>query len=371
MRKKSVKFYASFAVALVLLICLTPVSASQLSLYVPSYGIIIYKEPLIRGWGGVRLYEVARFTEADPPVRERSTPVSNVFPAEVASNTEMVMQLLKQHGYNTIRIYFESEHTVSNPGDPTWAWKDAWFEKVVELARHYDLWIIVDYHGYCEAYQFTDDWIAFWQEKISRYKDVYDKLIWEPINEPRLQWQDGSHKLNGQGAVDALTDIYQRWIGMCRGLGDAHWIVVSGVCFWNSLPPVDWYPIINDPLNRTFLNRHFYYFYDDEQAEWTIPEAKAKADYWFQLVKDVIGKYNRPFLCTEFGAQSYLEISPPDLVVDGAAGYSNTSLAFIKRMIQNFESYHGSIGYILWSAGDWTSQSELYGALDVWGDLLN
>lgn len=372
MRRDSRKLCVSSAAALVLLLtCLIPVSASQSSPLIASYGVISYKEPLVGGWGGVRLFEVNRFTEANPPVRQRTTPASDVFIGEVASNAEMVMRLLKQRGYNAIRAYFESEHTVSNLGDPEWAWNDAWFEKFVELAKYYDLWVIVDYHGYCEAYQFTDDWISFWQDKISRYKDIYDKMVWEPINEPRLQWQDGSHKLEGRAAVDALTDVYQRWIGMCRSLGDTHWIVVSAVQFWTSLPHVDWYPNVNDPLNKTFLNWHFYYFYDDEPDDWTVPEAEANADYWFQVVKDAIAKYYRPYLCTELGAASYYGTPPPDLVVDGSAGYSNTSLAFVKRLIQNFDSYPGRIGYMLWMAGDWTPRSQLYGAMDVWGDLLN
>jgi hypothetical protein len=282
----------------------------------------------------------------------------------------MVMQLLKQRGYNAIRVMFESEHTISNPNDPQWAWNNTWFEEVLQLAAHYDLWVIVDYHGYCEAYQYTNDWLSFWQDKISRYKDAYDKIVWEPINEPRIIWQDGTNKLEGQAAVDALANLYQQWINICRGLGDTHWIVVSGVCWWNSLPAVDWYPVVSDPLNRTFLNYHFYYFYDDNPDSWTVSEAEANADFWFQVVKDAIAKYHRPFLCTEMGAASYYGTPPPDLIVDGSAGYSNTSLAFVRRMIQNFDSYQARIGYMLWTAGDWTSQSELYGAIDIWGNLV-
>jgi hypothetical protein len=333
-----------------------------------SFGTISY-EPLIGGWGGVRLYEVNRFTEADPPSRQRTNPPSDVFSGEVASNTEMVMRLLKQRGYNAIRIYFESEHTTENTGDPQWAWNDVWFGKTLQLAKHYNFWAIVDYHGYYEAYEFTNDWLSFWRDKISRYKDAYDKIVWEPINEPLLRWHDGSHKLEGQAAVDALGNLYQRWIDMCRGLNDTKWIVVSGVCWWNSLPPEDWYPIVSDPLNRTFLSYHFYFFYEDEMDNWTIQHAEAKADYWSQLVGKVIAKYNRPFICTEVGAQ-YGTLSPPDIVVDGGAGYSNTSLAFVKRLLQNFDNYHERIGYMLWTAGDWT-HSELYGAMDVWGNLLN
>jgi len=364
------KIYVSFAAALVLLLTgIIPISAPESQLNVTSFGIISYKEPLIGGWGGVRLYEVNRFTEDQPPVRLRTTPPSIVFASKVASNTEMVMRKLKDQGYNGLRVMFDSPFLPINP--PDWGWNDTWFEKTLQIAKVLDIWILLDYHAYYDAYQMTEQWVDFWRDKISRYKDSYDKMVWEPINEPLLQWQDGSHRLEGQAAVDALAGIYQQWIDMCRGLGDTHWIAVSAVCWWNSLPKVDWYPIVNDSLNKTFLNYHFYYFYDDYPNNWTVSEAEANADYWFQVVKDVIRKYHRPFLCTEVGAASYYGRPPPDLIVNGSAGYSTTSLSFVKRIIQNFDSYQGRMGYMLWMAGDWTPQSELYGAMDIWGYLLN
>jgi hypothetical protein len=355
-----------------------PIAAavSQTAQSVPSYGIISYDDainPLLGGWGGVRLVETTTYTNIENDSL-RTTPASIVFAGEVASNAELTLIYMKSQGYNAVRACWRTPTT-----EPITGWNpynDVWMQRFIEIAKALNMWIIADCHAYYDHYQYEDGWIEHWHHVLSTFKDSYDKIIWEPINEPVMQWSDGTHALEGQQAVNELARIYQRWIDMCRDLGDQHWIVVSGVCWWNNLPPVDWYPVVSDPFNRTFLNYHFYYFYDDYPNDWTIADAQAKADYRFDVAKQVIAKYNRPFISTEVGAQAYYGVTPPpDLQYDGASGYSTVSLAFVQRLMANFNSY--GVGYVLWPAGDWAKDwsggwhyTGLYGGVDVWGQLL-
>lgn len=324
--------------------------------------------PLLRGWGGVRLFETNYATNIENG-GARSTPESIVFPGEVASNAEMTMLYIKDKGYNTVRAYWEPP---TSQQDEWWGYNDAWMQRFIDIAKTLDIWIIVDCHGYKDQYQYEDEWVAFWQDIISQFKDSYEKIVWQPQNEPVMS------PLQGQAAVDELARVYQRWIDMCRGLGDTHWIVVSAVQFWSSLPMVDWYPVVTDPLDKVFYDWHYYYFYDDNPTGWTIAQAEANADYWFNVIKQVTIKYNRPYLCTEMGCEYTYSgtVEPPDVQYEGCAGYTNVTLAFIKRLVENFEN-DGTIGYILWSAGDWDKNwnegwhyGGLYGGMDVWGHLL-
>jgi hypothetical protein len=315
--------------------------------------------PMFGGWGGIRLSESVRYAVDNP--------ASIVFVGEKASNAEMVARLLKERGYNAMRVMFGSPILETKP---EWGWNDSWFQKVVAIAKTLDLWLIVDYHAYYDSYQFTEQWISFWRDNIiSKYKDAYEKLIWEPINEPVQEWNDGSNKLTGRDAVNALANQYQQWIDMARSLGDTHWIVVSAVCWWNPLPMVEWFPQVNDPLNKTFLTMHFYYFYEYNKDKWSIEKAVAHADKLLkETILPAIELYKKPFICTEMGAHYGTEI-PPDVQYTGAAGYSTVTLAFVQRLINNFDNIIPRVGYILWPAGDW-SKAGLYGAMNVWGNLL-
>jgi len=350
-------------------------SASQTAQSVPSYGTISYddaNDPLLGGWGGVRLVETTRYTniEADSP---RTTPPSIVFPGEVASNAEMTLIYMKSQGYNTVRACWRPPTT-----EPITGWNpynDVWMQRFIEIAKALDMWIIADSHDYFDHYQYEDGWIEHWRHVLSTFKDTYTKIVWEPQNEPLMQYRDGSNELKGEQAVTELGRIYQRWINMCRAMGDTHWIIFSGKCYGCELPFPDWFPNVIDPLNKIFLNYHFYYFI--EWSTWTIESARQSANIKINEIKQVIAKHNRPFICTEIGAQPncYAETEVPDRQYDGTSGYSNVSLAFVQQMVENFQAER--IGYMLWPAADWAKDwSEgwhyggLYGGVDVWGQLL-
>jgi hypothetical protein len=351
-------------------------STSNSQLTFPSNGMVVYAPtppPHVTGWGGFFIWEVDRYTNEEND-SARKSPMSTVFSGEVASNAEMAMNYMKARGYNAARVWWEP------PTSTTWVpYNEAQLQKWINLAKGLNMWIVAGCSTYFDQYQYEDQWINHWQGVISKFKDSYDKIIWEPANEPVMQWNDGSHALEGRQAVNELARIYQRWIDMCRNMGDTHWIVVSAVCWWNSLPYEDWFPTVNDPLNKIYIGAHFYYFYEWNQDKWTVTDAEAYADSKFSDIQAVIAKHNRPFICTEYSAFCYSDNygynDVPTAQYDGAAGYSTISLAFAKRLTQHFKS--AGISYLLYPAGQWSKDwsqgwhyGGLYGGMDVWGQYL-
>ena len=307
-------------------------------------GTIINQEstPLVGGWGGARLSETVRYTE-EAINSPRASPQSVVFNGEVASNAEMEMLYMKNHGWNAVRAYWEAPYRQQSA---EWGYNSTWLNRMITIAEALGMYIIVDCHGYYDASENFSLWMSTWAGIISQFKNSYSGIIWEPLNEPL---EPG---LAGASAVSALQTQYQAWIDQARNLGDTHWIIVSGIEFGNSQPDmVNWFPAVNDQINRVFYNWHYYFYFDDESSDWTIAAAQAKADAYFNAITQLIAKYNRPFLCTEMGAQSHTgSAPPPDLQYDKASGYSTVSLAFVQRLVTDFDNCAGGrIGYMLWT----------------------
>lgn len=303
------------------------------------------------------------FITADPYV------VSAVFPNQLASDAEMAMIKLKNDGYNAIRAYWEASTSPSYL--PDGKYDQTQMNKFIDIAKALNLWVVGCCMCFFDQYEYETQWLNDWKNIIGNTSSRYDKIIWEPCNEPLMQYSDGSHALTGQTAIDGLRDIYNSWINMDRGLGDNHWIVVSEVCWMNG-----GFPNVTDPLNRIFLNMHLYYNYQQFSSKWTISQAQTFADSQYGVITSAMSTFNRPFLCTEMGAH-WVAGSPPDVQYDGASGYTTVSLAFVQRLITDFDNYNGRIGYMLWPAGDWAKDwSEgwhycgLYGGMDVWEQLL-
>lgn len=350
----------------------------QTAISIGSYGGITYNNfvPLLGGWGGIRIYETVRATNIENGSK-RYWPQSIVFPGEVASNAELTCLELKSRRYNAVRFIWQPATT----GKPsTWLYNETWMDRAIKIAKALNMWIIIDCHAFHDHYQYENQWINEWYNIISRFKDSYEKIVWEPINEPCMWYYDGSNKLTGTAAVNKLAQIYQRWINICRGLGDTHWIVISNICWYDPHP---WtFPSVNDPLNRIFLTSHFYMLYEYEMDRWTISEAQLFADQRFMIIINAINTLQRPFLCTEMGATPFSgDYDTPEEVptcrYGGVSAYSDVSLAFVQRMITRMDNYSSRIGYILWCAGDWAKNwpegwhyGGLYGGLDIWGQLL-
>src|SRR5437867_4293417 len=298
-------------------------------------------QPLIYGWGGILATGSVHFN--------RDNPASQVFIGDQASNTEVAFAELKSRGYNGARV------SIVDPGnqpDSNVYDSRAW-HRTLALADYFGLYVIGDDH----EYKITSSWLPFWRTVIEDTPQArYPNVLWEAQNEP--------HDAN-------LTADFQAFITMDRSLGDTRWIVLG--CNNSCTPTGDTvlsnFPVVNDTVDHVFYDFHEYYFYPDHVGEWNVTSAVAFADAKFAGVQNVINTLHRPFLGTEWGAETGCSACAPDQTVPGSAGYAPETLAYLTEIVKR--SHEAQIGYTLWNAGDWNdAPAGVTGALDTFGQFL-
>jgi phosphatidylinositol-3-phosphatase len=297
-------------------------------------------QPLIYGWGGILATGSVHFNSANT--------ASKAFPGEQASNTEVAFAEMRSRGYNGARV------AIIDPGnqpDSSTYNSNAW-HRTLSLAKYYGLYVIGDDH----QYNITGSWLPFWRTVIQDTpQSTYPNVLWEAQNEP--------HDAN-------LTTDFQSFINMDRGLGDTRWIVLgcNNSCTPTGTSDLSNFPIVNDSLNHIFYDFHEYYFYPDHSNQWNITAAVAFADSKIAGIQNVINTLHRPFLGTEWGAETGC-YSCADQVIPGSAGYAPETLAYLKEIVT--WSHQAGIGYTIWNAGDWNdAPAGTTGALDTFGQFL-
>src|SRR5436309_2318590 len=352
--------------------------------------------PVLIGWGGVRM---------DESVANTGGVTSAVFPGEYASNMELSLILLKAKGYNTVRVDFDPYCTDTVDDNYMSVYSQTNAQRAVQIAQHYGLWIIIDYHGYSDIFRNTSCWLNYWKPIIQNIGPLYSQIIWEPENEPTTSCNNSPSSCpsapcsSDSSCVTYLSSAYQQWINQARSLGDTHWIVVQNLCSYScNLCPagagacpsaVDGYPRVSDPLGtlsqsgRIFISLHSYMdfnsYYDSVGWNNTIAESVALA--YYQTVVAGISKTGWPALNTEGGTDplcDHCSSTPPDTILGGSAGYTNVTLHFIQTLTKLYDSNSPQrINWVWWPAGSWIdTTSSVYGAMNCasnpegWGCLL-
>jgi Cellulase (glycosyl hydrolase family 5) len=328
--------------------------------------------PTVVGWGGVRLDE-SQSTSANPP--------SQVFSGEPASNMELQVRRLQTRGFNAIRVSFQS--ACSSPQEMG-AYNPAWLDRAITIARQYDFWIIVDYHGYNDLTSSSgiDCWLGYWSPIVQQFMSTYDQIIWEPINEPAM---------TSNTDIASLSNAYQQWINQARSFGDTHWTVVQNLCSSNcgfgDANMAAGYPTVSDTIGHVFISLHSYMSYQYYSSSWNNATADSLVRQFYNAVVSGSQRTGWPVLNTEGGADPqqvdcHGNVSlpssqcAPDQVQGGSAGYSNTTFHFIQTLTSLYDSNSPRrINWLWWPTGSWTDTSlaeHQYGALssDGWGSLL-
>lgn len=303
--------------------------------------------PVIIGWGGSRLDE--------SQVYDLSIP-SEVFPGQQASNQELQVKKLQIMGFNAIRVSFESACSFPQEMGP---YNSGWLDKAVQIAKHYNFYIIVDYHGYNDLQSSLSRqcWLSFWSPVVQQFVSAYDRIIWEPLNEPTGIGDD----------VALLSSSYQSWIYQARGFDDTHWIIAQNICSFGCglSNQADGYPTVTDPANRIFISLHSYMYYPSYERSWNNATAEAVAQDYYQAVFEGITRTGWPALNTEGGTDPLLVTChgdtplpstdcAPDQILGGSAGYSTTTFHFIQELTNLYDRATPKIGWTWWPAGCWT-----------------
>src|SRR5881296_575172 len=298
-------------------------------------------QPLIYGWGGILATGSVHFN--------RDNPASRVFTGEQASNSEVAFAELKSRGYNGARV------SIVDPGNlpDSRVYDSRAWHRTLALADFFGLYVIGDDH----EYNITSSWLSLWRMVIEDTPQArYPNVLWEAQNEP--------HDAN-------LTADFQSFITMDRGLGDSRWIVLgcNNGCTPTANSDLSDFPIVNDTVDHIFYDFHEYFFYPSHSGEWNVISAVAFADAKFDGVLNVMNTLHRPFLGTEWGAETGCSSCAPDQTIPGSAGYAPETLAYLTEIVKR--SHEAGVGYTLWNAGDWNDvPAGTTGGLDTFGRLL-
>ncbi len=329
--------------------------------------------PAVVGWGGVRL---------DAAAENNANPQSLVFPSERASDMEVEAARMYAMGFNAFRVSFQS--ACASPQEMG-LYNSTLLSRAIAIAQHYNMWIIVDYHGYNDlaSDSSANCWLNYWRPVVTDFKTSYSNLIWEPLNEPTGIGDD----------VVRLSQKYQAWVDQARSIGDTHWIVVQNICsFGCGLSDFsDGYPAVSDPSGKLFISLHSYMDYGVYSGSWNNSTAESVAHSYYQNVLDGISKRGWPVLNTEGGTDPLIiscnggvrlpsNRCAPDQVLTGSAGYSTTTFDFIQTLTNLYDQNNPQrLNWVWWPAGGWTDTpgAGVYGALQCdsnpkgWGCLLN
>ncbi len=277
-------------------------------------------------------------------------PSSIVFSGEEASNTEVTFAEMKSRGYDAARV------SIIDPGNQPDSGSydsNAW-HRTLQLAQHFGLTVIGDDH----EYTITSSWLPFWKTVIQDTPEAtYPNVLWEAQNEPH----DSS-----------LASDFQAFVDQDRGLGDTRWIVLG--CNNDCSPSgggsdLSSFPVVTDPQDHVFYDFHEYFFYSAHSSQWNNQSAVAFADSKWAGVQDVINTLHRPFLGTEWGAETGCSTCAPDQAIPGSAGYAPETLAYVTELVKL--SQQAGVGYTIWNAGDWNDPpAGTTGALDTFGQFL-
>ncbi len=308
---------------------------------VPSSANVAGTAPVLTGWGGIRL-------------------------DESGSDMELHMQLFQSLGYNAVRVSFESP--CSSPQQEG-AYTATNLAIAISLAKKYNLWIIIDMHGYYDIYPtYQSCWLSNWKPIIQQFSTSYSQIIWQPENEPQSNYYGDSQGVS----LSQLTAGYQAWINQARSLGDTHWIVVANGCISTcestaSIAGTMW-PTVNDSSSRVFLDWHFYMYYpywSTQGTGWNNATAELAATSYYNLLVSEMQVTGWPAINTEGGAD-YIGGCPPDIILgpcnpsSGTGlgtcdGYTMTTLHFVQKLFSLYESNSPRISWIGWPAGSWST----------------
>jgi hypothetical protein len=334
--------------------------------------------PLLGGWGGTRLEDTVQHATAPP---------SHVFSGERQSNFEQIAIRQLQLGYNSIRGSFAPTcsvqyrlNTYAYPQGFMGNYSQAQLTRAVNIAQHFNMWIVVDYHGYADFYNSTlvNCWLSVWNGIVSHFKNSYSRIIWEPLNEPN-KVAGGTGNDTVQTA--AISADYQSFINQARSQGDTHWIVVQNLCSFECGRFVEQYyldyPTVNDTLGRVFESLHTYMYWNNTAFH---TDCHGTCPVWSNSTADTVARsyyldFKNQTAWTNFSTEGGTSCGfTCPYVVSGSAGYSVVSFHFMQSLINYEDSASPRIGRLVWVAASWTDtpNAGVYGSLNPgqWGTLI-
>lgn len=190
--------------------------------------------------------------------------------------------------------------------------------QVVDWALEEDLYVILDMHHEkwlipTEETEAQDEaqLCRIWGQIAENFKDRDEHLLFESMNEPRLEdsdeeWTSGTPEM--QGVVNRLNASFVETVRGTGGENESRWLLVPAYCSQYRREALEALEIPKD--DKIIVSVHAYVPYtftlgDDEDAVWDVnsEDDTARIDVIMEDVEELFLKKRIPVVITEFGCQ--------------------------------------------------------------------
>ncbi len=193
--------------------------------------------------------------------------------------TRELIEYVKELGFGTIRIPI-TWHTHTGPA-PEYKIDEAWLNRistVVNDALDAGLYVIINSHHDNEVYSPTPDngargeefLTAIWTQVGEHFKDADYRLIFQTMNEPRVQgsayeWWVDTQNPDAMAAVEVVNGLNQAAVDAIRATGGNNadrFIIVSPYAGNHAAAMLPTFTLPNDPANKLIVSIHAYIPYN-------------------------------------------------------------------------------------------------------------
>lgn len=281
--------------------------------------------------------------------------------------TKELIEYVREIGFNTIRIpvswskHIDSENQIDKE----------WMERVTEVvdwALDAGLFVILNSHHDntkyfpSEAhYEKSEKYIAdIWSQIAENFKDYDEHLIFEAMNEPRLEgtdkeWWFSPDDAEGIESIKVICKLEQKFVDVVRAAGGYNESRYLLVCS-NAASPEnalnDAFTPPTDPAERILISIHAYTPYDfamnaSGYSNWVSADHEREFEFMANLnMKFILKGYG--VVITEFGASSKKN--------------DEDRIKWAKDYIRSAQKY--GISVVIWDNGVKGNGAEKFGLID-------
>ncbi len=285
--------------------------------------------------------------------------------------TQEMMTTLKELGYNTIRIPVSWGRHVSE--EPEYIIDEEWMARVrevVDYAMNADLIVILNSHHDNEIYhprknngdEAVEYLAAIWKQIAEEFKEYDQTLIFEAMNEPRLEGSPNEWSLNMddvecQYAVEIINDCNQAFVDAVRSAGGKNrdrYLLASSYAGSPGAALVEEYKLPEDSaLDKIMLAVHAYTPYDlamgDNMNINRLDSVGKSSIDWF--VDNLYNKYVKEGVHVVIDEMGIINKNNPEARYEWAKYYVN-------------KAQENGMACVVWDNGNTKPGHESYGLFD-------
>lgn len=233
--------------------------------------------------------------------------------------TQAMIDKFAARGFKTMRLPVTWEQHMG--AAPNYTIDPDWLNRVEEIANYAfknDMYVIINTHHEgawikptnADRVAVTDRLTKLWTQIATRFKDYGDYLIFETLNEPRLE--GSAEEWNGGTAEgrDCVNQFHKAAVDAIRATGGnntlRHIMVCPYAASTNPTAMSAWVAPNNDPRIIVSVHSYFPWLYCLEtQTNWGTATEYSNMDAQFNTVYNAFASTGHPIVMGEWGATNH------------------------------------------------------------------